>query len=168
MACTWRPQRVRVSAIQPRPATTTITTTLVGILPNSSPPPTVKNALFLAPGGGVIGVRSEEHTSELQSQSNLVCRLLLEKKKTPLVPDHGHLMHVFLVRDSTLSGFAHLHPLPLDSTSFAAALPPVASGRSRVYADIIHESGFAETLVATVDLPPPAGPWRPSDRDDAC
>src|SRR2546430_8746783 len=31
-----------------------------------------------APG---IGVRSEEHTSELQSQSNLVCRLLLEKKK---------------------------------------------------------------------------------------
>src|SRR5688572_31690339 len=28
------------------------------------------------------GCRSEEHTSELQSQSNLVCRLLLEKKKT--------------------------------------------------------------------------------------
>src|SRR2546427_7897914 len=28
-----------------------------------------------------IAVRSEEHTSELQSQSNLVCRLLLEKKK---------------------------------------------------------------------------------------
>src|SRR5688572_31581029 len=28
-----------------------------------------------------IGSRSEEHTSELQSQSNLVCRLLLEKKK---------------------------------------------------------------------------------------
>src|SRR2546430_12528494 len=27
-------------------------------------------------------IRSEEHTSELQSQSNLVCRLLLEKKKT--------------------------------------------------------------------------------------
>src|SRR2546427_3356124 len=30
--------------------------------------------------------RSEEHTSELQSQSNLVCRLLLEKKKTHAVP----------------------------------------------------------------------------------
>src|SRR5688572_30978989 len=28
-----------------------------------------------------VGLRSEEHTSELQSQSNLVCRLLLEKKK---------------------------------------------------------------------------------------
>src|SRR2546430_3303054 len=31
--------------------------------------------------GSIIGRRSEEHTSELQSQSNLVCRLLLEKKK---------------------------------------------------------------------------------------
>src|SRR2546430_11059991 len=30
--------------------------------------------------------RSEEHTSELQSQSNLVCRLLLEKKKTTTKP----------------------------------------------------------------------------------
>src|SRR2546430_12062839 len=29
--------------------------------------------------------RSEEHTSELQSQSNLVCRLLLEKKKTIII-----------------------------------------------------------------------------------
>src|SRR5688572_31330739 len=32
-------------------------------------------------GDLAAGVRSEEHTSELQSQSNLVCRLLLEKKK---------------------------------------------------------------------------------------
>src|SRR2546427_3558314 len=32
-------------------------------------------------GAVVSHVRSEEHTSELQSQSNLVCRLLLEKKK---------------------------------------------------------------------------------------
>src|SRR2546427_7488370 len=30
-------------------------------------------------------MRSEEHTSELQSQSNLVCRLLLEKKKKPII-----------------------------------------------------------------------------------
>src|SRR2546430_12627066 len=32
--------------------------------------------------------RSEEHTSELQSQSNLVCRLLLEKKKTINIAHH--------------------------------------------------------------------------------
>src|SRR5438132_10884330 len=34
-------------------------------------------------------LRSEEHTSELQSHSDLVCRLLLEKKKTKNKPKHG-------------------------------------------------------------------------------
>src|SRR2546430_4394194 len=37
-----------------------------------------------------IKCRSEEHTSELQSQSNLVCRLLLEKKKTHTPPTRTH------------------------------------------------------------------------------
>src|SRR5690606_40961179 len=36
------------------------------------------------------GSRSEEHTSELQSRENLVCRLLLEKKKTKI---HANLQH---------------------------------------------------------------------------
>src|SRR3712207_7881249 len=35
-----------------------------------------------------VGVRSEEHTSELQSRQYLVCRLLLEKKKT--IPTVSH------------------------------------------------------------------------------
>src|SRR2546430_7667835 len=35
-----------------------------------------------------LWLRSEEHTSELQSQSNLVCRLLLEKKKNDIVLWH--------------------------------------------------------------------------------
>src|SRR2546430_6124550 len=39
----------------------------------------------------IVKRRSEEHTSELQSQSNLVCRLLLEKKKTM------HQVNKFLV-----------------------------------------------------------------------
>src|SRR2546430_8385886 len=40
------------------------------------------------------GGRSEEHTSELQSQSNLVCRLLLEKKKNnnTYIPTPHHLL----------------------------------------------------------------------------
>src|SRR5690606_40061278 len=45
----------------------------------------IGNALkFTEPGGSVevsVQSRSEEHTSELQSRENLVCRLLLEKKK---------------------------------------------------------------------------------------
>src|SRR5205085_10213053 len=38
-----------------------------------------QDVVLLLLGGRTLG-RSEEHTSELQSQSNLVCRLLLEKK----------------------------------------------------------------------------------------
>src|SRR2546430_7402712 len=44
----------------------------------------------VARAGERARLRSEEHTSELQSQSNLVCRLLLEKKK-PLGPDSAAL-----------------------------------------------------------------------------
>jgi len=90
-----------------------------------------------------------------------------KRQWTPLVPDHGHLMHLFLVRDSTLDGFAHLHPLPLDSATFEAALPPLAQGRYRLYADIVHESGFTQTLVSSVDISSAGGSWRPSDTDDA-
>src|SRR2546430_11555794 len=44
--------------------------------------------------GGMLRLdidRSEEHTSELQSQSNLVCRLLLEKKKMRESPHQAHV-----------------------------------------------------------------------------
>src|SRR2546427_6395190 len=43
--------------------------------------PGVKKVNIVGEQSERIYVRSEEHTSELQSQSNLVCRLLLEKKK---------------------------------------------------------------------------------------
>src|SRR2546430_8349988 len=41
-------------------------------------------AEWVSPNRHPLELRSEEHTSELQSQSNLVCRLLLEKKKNNL------------------------------------------------------------------------------------
>src|SRR5256886_4054805 len=41
-----------------------------------------RDEIFSLHHGGLVADRSEEHTSELQSQSNLVCRLLLETKKT--------------------------------------------------------------------------------------
>src|SRR2546430_10825715 len=47
---------------------------------------------------------SEEHTSELQSQSNLVCRLLLEKKKKP----HGHHSTVSLIHHLVATVFYKL------------------------------------------------------------
>src|SRR2546430_4309456 len=47
--------------------------------------------------------RSEEHTSELQSQSNLVCRLLLEKKKKHTTSRQSYIMK------HTLTRLCHLH-----------------------------------------------------------
>src|SRR2546426_7505961 len=45
-------------------------------------------ATFVFQHHGKEATRSEEHTSELQSPCNLVCRLLLEKKKKPLLSLH--------------------------------------------------------------------------------
>src|SRR5256885_6453725 len=53
-------------------------------VPASIPrPPYAPDAPPLVPAVPPDEFRSEEHTSELQSPCNLVCRLLLEKKKTP-------------------------------------------------------------------------------------
>ena len=73
---------------------------------------------------------------------------------TPLMPDHGKLMHMFLVREPGLDAFAHLHPVPQQKKEeLRAALPPLPAGTYRVYADVVHESGFPQTLVDTVTLP---------------
>src|SRR2546427_1949273 len=50
-----------------------------------------------AVAGAAESARSEEHTYELQSQSNLVCRLLLEKKKNT----DSHLLHDLFYRGRT-------------------------------------------------------------------
>src|SRR2546430_12048509 len=52
-------------------------------------PPQVLAALGVAVPPAPEAKRSEEHTSELQSQSNLVCRLLLEKKKLKPATPHA-------------------------------------------------------------------------------
>ena len=71
-----------------------------------------------------------------------------------LLPDHGKLMHMFLVRTADLSAFAHVHPLREGRDSFSVPLPPLPAGDYRIYADIVIENGFAPTLVNTVRVPP--------------
>src|SRR3712207_6971391 len=56
----------------------------VGAAPDAPPDPGA---------GGADAVRSEEHTSELQSRQYLVCRLLLEKKKTKETHIFSYIRH---------------------------------------------------------------------------
>ena len=70
-----------------------------------------------------------------------------------LIPDHGKLMHAFLIRTPGLDAFAHIHPERKDSTTFEAYLPKLPPGKYLVYADIVRYSGFAETITDTLDIP---------------
>jgi len=77
-----------------------------------------------------------------------------ESRYNALLPDHGKLMHLFLIREPRLDALAHLHPVARspEALDFDASLPPVPAGRYRLYGDIVHESGYAQTLVSTVDI----------------
>lgn len=72
---------------------------------------------------------------------------------TPVMPDHGKLAHLFLARAGSLDVFAHLHPSMPDPSTLATPLPALPAGTYRVYADVVHESGFQRTLVDSITLP---------------
>ncbi|HEX6898932.1 MAG TPA: hypothetical protein VF789_04430 [Thermoanaerobaculia bacterium] len=92
-----------------------------------------------------------------------------QEEWSPLMPDHGKLMHMFLVREPGLDAFAHVHPVPVNGQEdFRLALPPLPAGTYRVYADVVHESGFPQTLVDTVKIPAGSGEVSPAaDPDDS-
>jgi hypothetical protein len=79
-----------------------------------------------------------------------------------LIEDHGHLLHLFLVRTPDLNSFWHLHPNQTGTGEFSALLPSLPAGHYSLYADIVHRTGFPETEVGEIDLPevkgaPPGG-----------
>jgi hypothetical protein len=82
-----------------------------------------------------------------------------------IVPDHGHLMHLFLVRTPALDRIWHLHPTRQPNGSFVDALPSIEPGRYSVFADIVDQSGFPWTLVGSIDLPQISG--TPLSGDDS-
>ena len=82
---------------------------------------------------------------------------------SPLIPDHGKLMHLFLMREGDPSAFAHLHPVSQDSMTFTSPLGTLPQGRYRAYADVVHETGMPQTMVAQLDVPAaPATPPAPA------
>src|SRR2546427_2235954 len=85
---------------------TTLFRSLVGELPFQAPTvPGILMKQITERAPLVTAKRSEEHTSELQSQSNLVCRLLLEKKNTlyprVVIARNAHDLKVLVLRQLT-------------------------------------------------------------------
>jgi hypothetical protein len=70
-----------------------------------------------------------------------------------LIPDHGHLMHLFLVRTPQMDRFYHLHPETTDNKTFIQQLPALPAGHYQIFADIVRASGFPDTMTAQIDLP---------------
>jgi hypothetical protein len=75
------------------------------------------------------------------------------RKLDDLVPDHGHLMHLFLVRWPDMNRIYHLHPEQTATGFFATSAPSMPGGTYRIYADIVHDSGLAETAVGEATVP---------------
>ena len=96
-----------------------------------------------------------------------------ETVMTNLIPDHGHLMHLFLIREPGLDRFYHLHPQlqpgvrPVGTNSFALDLPAIPAGRYQVFADVVRESGFPDTMTAEIDLPDVPGVPLTGDNSEA-
>jgi hypothetical protein len=82
-----------------------------------------------------------------------------------LIPDHGHLMHLFLLRVPAMDRFYHLHPEQRPDGAFAVDLPSIDAGHYKIFADVVRETGFPDTMVAEMDLPQIAG--RPITGDDS-
>lgn len=112
-------------------------------------------------------------------RSQRILRLAIQQAQdprrdfAPILPDHGKIMHMFLVREPELDAFAHIHPIQRDKKTFEVALPPLPAGSYRAYADITHESGFSQTLVATAEIPPGADDadakmWALTAREPVC
>ena len=84
-----------------------------------------------------------------------------------LIPDHGHVMHLFIVSMPEMKGFWHLHPDEVQTGDFAQNLPIMPEGQYKLYADIVYHTGFPETQVATVNLPAVAGQLMSGDDSGA-
>lgn len=70
-----------------------------------------------------------------------------------VVPDHNHLMHLFLIELPGMNRMWHLHPTLLKGGAFADDLPTMPTGHYQVFADVVDSRGFPWTLVGTIDLP---------------
>ncbi|MCC6588631.1 MAG: hypothetical protein IT168_18190 [Bryobacterales bacterium] len=90
---------------------------------------------------------------------------LRNRRIDDFIPDHNHLMHLYAMRLPQLDRVYHLHPGMRQPGEFTHKLPTMAPGRYALYADVVHQNGFPETMTADVEIP--ALPGRPFEGDDS-
>ena len=83
-----------------------------------------------------------------------------------LLPDHGHLMHLYAIRWPEMDAVYHLHPNYTGDGNLQSTIPAMPAGTYHLYGDIVHRSGFPETLTATLAVPPGVSN-APLDPEDA-
>jgi hypothetical protein len=69
------------------------------------------------------------------------------------LPDHGHLMHLYAIREPEMDAVFHLHPVLAASGDFRMSLPNMPPGNYKLYGDVVHANGFPETLLSTITVP---------------
>jgi hypothetical protein len=75
------------------------------------------------------------------------------RRNDDFLPDHGHLMHLYAIRWPEMDAAFHLHPELAGAGDFRMTLPTMPAGTYRLYGDVVHASGFPETLTAEVTVP---------------
>ncbi len=70
-----------------------------------------------------------------------------------VIPDHGHLMHLFLINSDGMKTMWHLHPERLADGTFAADVRLIPTGHYQIFADIVDRRGFPWTLVGEFGVP---------------
>lgn len=75
------------------------------------------------------------------------------RKNDDYLPDHGHLMHLYAIREPGMDVAFHLHPELVAPGDFRMKLPSMPAGQYSLYGDVVHASGLPETLLASVDIP---------------
>jgi hypothetical protein len=88
------------------------------------------------------------------------------RSNSDLLPDHGHLMHLYAIRQPGMDAVFHLHPTLVSAGDLRIQLPSMPPGTYRLYADIVHANGFPETLSANLTIPPDLPP-APLGSEDA-
>jgi len=75
------------------------------------------------------------------------------RSNNDFLPDHGHLMHLYAIRVPEMDAVFHLHPDLAGPGDFRISLPSMPPGDYTLYGDVVHASGFPETLVSKIVVP---------------